>query len=362
MIPHIVKQVEDDPELLDLMLHDTMLASDQYKPTNYWLNYEKEILPEIKTLGLHDFRRRHSLNFVKFGATDLEPYNIFLNLPPTYLTLRILQLNLRASLKLRKILARLSNHVFDVNLSLYHRAKSYGEKNGARPISEFEASPDGNPENLFDVNGKMYTVSLLDYYVQYAYCCRFMNFDSIKSTMELGCGSGKQAEVIKKLHPHMCFYLSDLPHALYICEKYLASLFPESVVSYRQTRLMKRIPEAKEGKIFIIGNWKIPEFENLNYDLFWNSDSLDQMEPEIVLNYLKYVNQQSTKYVFLNERLTKGVHRTAKKGEQGVLKQTKLEHYKQGLSNFRLVDMSMRFQMPKILPWTSYEFSFWKRK
>ena len=160
----------------------------------------------------------------------------------------------------------------------------------------------------------------------------------------------------------MCFYLSDLPHALYICEKYLTSLFPESVVSYRQTRLMKRIPEPKEGKIFIIGNWKIPEFENLNYDLFWNSDSLDQMEPDIVLNYLKYVNQQSTKYVFLNERLTKGAHRTTKKGEHGVLKQTKLEHYKQGLNNFRLVNMSMRFQMPKILPWTSYEFSFWKRK
>lgn len=49
---------------------------------------------------------------------------------------------------------------------------------------------------------------------------------------------------------------------------------------------IKRTPEPKEGKIFIIGNWKISEFENLNYDLFWSSDGLDQMESDIVLNYL----------------------------------------------------------------------------
>lgn len=362
MTSSVVRQVQDDPELLDLMMSDTLLTSDLYKPTNYWANYEKDILPEIKTLGLHDFRRRHSLNLIKFGATDLEPYSTFLSLPPTYPTLRILQMRLKASLKIKKILSRLINKNFDINLSLYYSAEKYGKRQGARPISEFEASLDGNPENVFSVNGKIYTCSLLDYYVQYAYCCKFMNFDSIMSMMELGCGSGKQTELIKKLHPHMCFYLSDLPHALYICEKYLSSLFPESVVSYRQTRIMKRMPESKEGKIFIIGNWKVPELENLTYDLFWNSDSFDQMEPNVVLNYLKYVDQQAIKYVFLNERLTKKVRRASKKGEHGVMEPTKLEHYKHGLSNFCLVNMSMRFQMPKILPWTSYRFSFWKRK
>lgn len=362
MKSNMVRQVEDDPELLDLMMHDTMLSSELYKPTNYWANYEKDILPELKTLGLHDFRRRHSLNLVKFGATDLEPYSTFLNLPSTYLTLRILQMSLKVSLKIKKMLAYLINNTFDINFSLYHSAEKFGKRNSARPISELEASLDGNPENVFSINGKIYTCSLLDYYVQYAYCCRFMNFDSIESMFELGCGSGKQAEVIKKLHPHMCFYLSDLPHSLYVCEKYLSSLFPESVVSYRQTRTMRAIPEPQEGKIFIIGNWKIPELENLNYDLFWNSDSMDQMEPNVVLNYLKYVNRQAAKYAFLNGRLTKQVIRASKKGDHGVMEPTKLEHYKQGLDNFSLVNISKRFQMPKILPWTSYKFSFWKRK
>jgi len=362
VISHEVRQVEDDPELLDIMIRDTNLASELYKPTNYWANYERDILPELKTLGLHDFRRRHSLNLVKFGATDLEPYSTFLSLPPSYLTLRILQMSLKVSLKIKGMLAHLANNIFDANLSLYQRAEKYGKRHSARPPSLFEASLDGNPENVFSVNGKIYTCSLLDYYVQYAYCCRFMNFDSIGSIMELGCGAGKQAEVIKKLHPHMCFYLSDLPHALYVCEKYLSSLFPESVVSYRQTRTIRTIPEPQEGKIFIIGNWKIPELENLHYDLFWNSDSLDTMEPNVVLNYLKYVNQQATKYVFLNERFTKQVHKASKRGVHGVMKSTTLDHYKDGLGDFRLINMSMRFQMPKILPWISYSFSFWKRK
>ena len=242
----------------------------------------------------------------------------------------------------------------------YEFAKCYGELNGAKSLECFEGSLFGNPENFFHINQKLYTISLLDYYVRYAYCCKFFDFDSINSILEIGSGSGKQIEVIKKLHPKITFYVLDIPPQLYVCEQYLSSIFPDSVVSYRKTRDMKKIPDESEGKIFIIGNWKISEIENLTYELFWNTVSFQEMEPDVVLNYLKFVNQQSTKFVFLNEML-EGKEIASGKGKYGVFKQTNLEHYKKGLKSFELVDTSKVIRLPKLTSGPNSRFMFWKK-
>ena len=160
---------------------------------------------------------------------------------------------------------------------LYEFAKIYGENKGSRPISALEASSVGKPEDIFRIKERRYTRSLLNYYI-HAYCCQYVNFDSINSIMEIGSGAGKQIEVIKKLHPHLSFYAFDIPPQLYVCEQYLSALFPEDVVSYATTRSMKFIPK-EQGKIFIFGSWQVPKIENLSHDLFWNSASFQEMEP-----------------------------------------------------------------------------------
>ncbi len=230
---------------------------------------------------------------------------------------------------------------------------------GGKSICELEASTIGNPEDVFSIDGKTYTTSTLYYYLHYAYCCQYMNFDLIDTVMEIGSGSGKQIEIIKKLHPDICFYIFDMPLQLYVCEQYLSALFPNSVVSYEKTRLMKRIPEQRKGKIFIFGNWKLPELTDLNYDLFWNSASLQEMEPDVALNYLKYVNQQTNKYILLHECM-EGMQLAAKKGEHGVLEKTTLEHYKKGLKDFQVQDLSKSTILPTASVKT-YSLSFWKR-
>ena len=371
-----IQQVKDDPELLELMMQDYLSVSNLFKPTNYWSYYEKAILSELRELGLHDFRGRNNSSFSSFGATDLFPFSALLNLgtrlnlSPYNPRLMIMRFFVKTYLKIMKLQTQLtrnsikrpSDEYRGINLSCYKFAKSYGEENGAKPIDEFEDSLVGNPENVFYVNDKLYTDSLLSHYIHYAYCCKHMNFDSIDTIMEIGSGSGKQIEVIKKLHKHLCFYVFDISPQLYVCEQYLSTLFPDSVVSYRQTRTMKSIPEQRKGKIFIFGNWKIPELTNLNPDLFWNSASFQEMEPAVVLNYLKYVNQLTTKYVFLNEKM-KGKEVAKTKGKFGVLEQTKLEHYKRGLKDFQLEDLSRTIFLPRISSlFSSFKYSFWKRK
>ena len=101
---------------------------------------------------------------------------------------------------------------------------------------------------------------------------------------------------------------------------------------------MDLIPEVEKGKIFIFGNWKFPILEQLEIDLFWNSASFQEMEPDVVSNYLKYVNTQA-KAVYLLETM-KGKKIAKKKGDPGVIKKTTFQDYKNGLANFQLIDIS----------------------
>ena len=351
MTPQIL-QVQDDLELLDLMISDMHAAPELYRPTNYWELYEKQFLTQLRSKGLHDFRRNKRMSVLSsFGATDvIVPYS------------RLTDLFLKSA-TIRKF-SRLVSLVYagvelqDVRKLCYDFASVYGAKCGAKPLAEFETSTVGNPEDLFTIKGRMYTTSLLYYYLQYAYCCQFIDFDSIENIMEIGSGSGKQVEVIKKLHPHLSFYVLDIAPQLYVCEQYLTALFPDSVVSYRQTRKMDSAPKQNDKKIFVIGNWKLSELTNLRYDLLWNSASFQEMEPEVVLNYLKFANKQA-RHAFLHEAM-EGKEVASIKGEHGVLKPTRLEHYKKGLQDFVLKDLSESIFLPR--QEGDYSYSFWSKE
>jgi len=367
--PYLKTQVKDKPELLELMLNDTKSASYLYRPTNYWKRFGKKLIPEIRKYGLHDFRRRKNSMFHTFGATDLDPiYNALFMREVNPLKIKhILAYSFKGLFHFKffqKLVEEISDKYHDltlrqVELLLYEMAKHYGQINGARPIQDLKMSTIGNPENTFSVEGNLYTISILHYYFMYAYCCRFFDFNSIDSMMELGSGAGKEIEIIKKLHPNLCFYVTDIPPQLYVCEQYLSAVFPESVVSYEKTRNMKKIPDNSKGKIFIIGNWKFPTLKDFNYDLFWNSTSLQEMEPDVVLNYLKFVNRQTRKFVFLHEMMEGSLIAKAE-GKHGVLQQSTIDHYKRGLKDFQIADISN--ETPTHASASKYSFSLWKRK
>ena len=164
--------------------------------------------------------------------------------------------------------------------------------------------------------------------------------------------------MIKKLHPHICFFLFDIPPQSYVCEQYLTAVFPGSVVSYRTTRELDSIPEPQEGKIFIFGASKFPLIRDLKADLFWNAASFQEMEPHVVDNYLKYVNGQAAG-VFLLQMMD-GKEVAEEPGRPGVLEQTTLDHYKKALTNFKLLDLSP-CQLPTGALRHRYSTSFWTR-
>jgi len=239
--------IEDDPDLLEEMLNDMYSAPKIYQPTNYWKNYERILVPELRKKGLKDFRRRKNSLLTTFGASDLDPINglllsrtKFFPIRKGRLLRRILRFFFRFN-SFEKIVKEGAANYHGMDLDslkklFYKSAEMYGKHNNAKPISDLKISTIGSPADLIKINNNIYTMSMLRYYIFYACCCKYVNFNSIESIMELGCGSGKQIEVIKKLHPKICFYLFDIPPQLYVCEQYLKAVFPNSVIGYRETK------------------------------------------------------------------------------------------------------------------------------
>ena len=54
-------------------------------------------------------------------------------------------------------------------------------------------------------------MAILGFYIQYVYCCNFINFDDVKIMVELGSGSGKQIEVMKVISDICFWYLISSP-------------------------------------------------------------------------------------------------------------------------------------------------------
>ncbi|MBM3947893.1 MAG: putative sugar O-methyltransferase [SAR202 cluster bacterium] len=231
----------------------------------------------------------------------------------------------------------------------------YGQQSGAAGLENLDCSLAGNPEHPISVDGRHYTWSMLNYYINYAYCCRHVKFERIQTVVELGSGAGRQAEVLKKLHPELTLYLFDLAPSLYICYQYLSTVFSDAVASYQETRGLTTLPNP-DGRIYILGNWQYPLLTR-PFDFFWNANSFQEMEPDVVRHYLSFVNKQAS-MAYLRERM-EGKELAAGPGQHGVLKKTTLEDYRAGLPEFKLLDMS---PAPYALrPPSGYHNSIWER-
>ncbi len=360
-------QVADDLALLKQMTDDMKSSSSLYNPTNYWAYYERVLMPELEKQGLKDFRRRKHTVLRSFGATD--------NIEKTLADVRQSRLFYNKATKalpgsegIFNAINKLASGVISALPSWkqsiiqqpYRFCRELGMKYNAKPLDSFSYSDAGNPEDRIEVDGRLYTNKALYYYQRYVYAQRFINFDKVQTLVELGSGSGKSVEVLKKLYPHITFILFDISPQLYVCEQWLKAVFPGEVVSYSECREMTSLDNLQPGKIYVFGAWHFPLLQGKKVDLFWNCASFQEMEPDVVANYLKFVNE-SAKEVFLLEKMN-GKETADKAGEKGVLNPVTIEHYKQGLSNFAIKDIQTALHPDGKPMWNGYEESVWLRK
>lgn len=285
----------------------------------YWRAYEQKIIEEVKTADISELRSGKYPLFSTFGFNDLV-YHYHPTMPSYVKTARKLVRKLfidnRASLPY-------SLRIEDIQEMAYRHCLIQGQLIGARSITSIEASEFGNPQDVFQFQGKKYTMSFLNFYLRYCFAQQFINLKGDETIVELGSGSGYQTEILKKLYPGLTILCFDLPAQLYLCEQYLSGVFGSDMIESSENNLeLTSLSGIKKGKINFLGNWQMPLLKGFVFDVFWNAASFGEMEPEIVTNYLSYIKDDASWVYLLQAR--KGKESTK---STGVAQPIRFEDY-----------------------------------
>jgi len=269
------KQVKDEVAILDDSLRQLEKVDTLYHPGPYWLRHQQPLVKHIREHGLKNFRSGTldktdpAYIFRRFGAAEPHIPSSIPGMSPE-----------------------------EWNVHRFETAAEYGRSVGAKPLSAFSISPVGNPGDAFEMQGNLYTSIALNFYMRYAYVSQFVDFDAIQTIVEIGPGSGLQTEVLHKLHPHLTTYLFDIPPQSYVCNQYLKAVFKGRVVPIEKTAQLNELPSAEAGKIHLFNSWQVPLVAGTPIDLFWNAASFNEMQPDLVGNYLSFI-QPTAKWLYL---------------------------------------------------------------
>lgn len=328
-------QVVDDMALLNEMMSDIRSCDPLFQPTNYWAFYEKKFLPELESKGLRDFRSRKDSILSSFGASDF--------LPSPKLRLKR---SFRGAARLGRMLSNLleSSGLFQLFIPeispqhvtplLFAYVESKFEKIGLDlrkcPTSDF-----GNPEDSCNIGGRTWSTAHLQYCSMFADAARYLALSEESVVCELGSGMGRNIEVMANLYGGATFLVFDIPPQLYIANQYLKAVFGERVISYEEAKLLdpadpttaKRI----KGKVVMLPTWRMPAWSEWKIDIFWNSASFQEMEPNVVLNYLKLVKTMRPQWVYINALPEGNYWGEWKAGRGGVKDAITEAHYSSAL-------------------------------
>jgi putative sugar O-methyltransferase len=252
--------------------------------------------------------------------------------------------------------------VLDLCETAFRIAELNGQLNGATPLADMEISLAGSPAFYFKLKGKTFSDQFLRYYMRYAYCCKYIDFSKVDTVVEIGGGVGKFAEVLKKAHPHLSFYLLEIAPQSYICHQYLRGVLGNDVVvPYSETRLDKAI-EVPPGKIAVLGNWQIEHIRPQGRVLFVNMASFQEMESEIVENYLNLIKPYS-QAVYLLQSVS-GIPLNKDK-EGGEIKSVQMNNYQALLDDtFTMVSEEVAYDPLRVISdlATNYHNMIWLNK
>lgn len=340
---------------LDKLNRAYSAAPEIFQAGRYWQAYEEKITNEVKKADLNELRSGKYPIFTTFGFNDLVYYyhpNMPFYVRIVRQLVRKLFIDNRASLPY-------SLRLSDIREMAYKHSVLQGIVSNARPISDVEASVFGNPQDLFSINSKKYTMKFLNFYVRYCFAqsCFPLNGDEI--IVELGSGSGFQVEVLKKLYPNLTILCFDLPAQLYLCEKYLSNVFGSDAIESSEKNLeVIHLNNLEKGKIHMFGNWQFPLLRDLSFDIFWNAASFGEMEPSIVENYMDYVRGNCASIYLMQARNGKESSK-----ETGVVKPIVFDDYDSLLKNeYTLVKAEDAYDAHRRVSQTGGYFqAMWKR-
>ncbi len=122
---------------------------------------------------------------------------------------------------------------------------------------------------------------------------------------ELGSGAGGSVIMAKRLFPNATFVCFDIPSTLLISSYNIMMNYPNLKIGlYDQFKEMDtiRTEDLHNFDFVMLPNWCIERLDNDIFDVFYNVESLSEMEIEVIKNYLDHIERTTKKYFYTVNR------------------------------------------------------------
>jgi putative sugar O-methyltransferase len=323
--------------LLGMMLKDLQSAPALYQPTTFWKIGVERICDDLKQFGVENFRNlTSSLGFFapKYGFPDYYlKSEVYQQISEKMVEENRLPQRYRLALDQffsGELQARSDYRVYKATTTLTHPY-----------VDQISESTVGNPVEQFVFENRRFSRSLLNYLLGINYLKRFFNLENIKTVMEIGGGYGTLGEILLKDDRNHCFYMNvDIPPTSFVATYYLKQVIGENHIGdYAELKNETTLDIdalSMKYKGVVLCPWLIPKIQG-QVDLFVNFISFQEMEPEVVQNYLLHVDRLRAKYLLLRN-LREGKQKIKKSGGVGVKDPIQGQDYDAFLPNYKLID------------------------
>ena len=267
-----------------------------YQPGNFWKEASKDMLEEMSLHGVESFRSLTTSQHF-FAPT----YGV----PGSGLTEEQIG-SIKEALEESSPTNKQRNH-FNHLLSGYSSAladyrvlqASEYRSESVVDLLKFSESSVGCPKEQFEFNGNRYSRSALNYLLGLSFLKKHVDLSEIESVMEIGGGFGTLGEIVHQVMPKAKYIDIDIPPTLCCSVYYLKEVVGEDGMSTAEdVDGLKKINIEKLNKVSVLPSWEIEQIEG-KIDLFVNFISFQEMEPEIVTNYLQQVVRLDADWVML---------------------------------------------------------------
>ena len=285
-----------------------------YRPTNFWGPGVRRLLGDLDQRGLPVFKSwptAHSWFYPVYGngfnnQTIGQTYEFALTVNPiarkTYVTS-----GLNGSHEARRD--------FDaVRLS-------WDQQQWPFDLTGFGESRAGNPPQRYRFTGDD-EIGWGRPYLNYLLCLAALSHhvdEPPTSFLEIGGGYGVLGEIVMQRNPDARYVNLDIPPLLTVSSYYLTTLFGKDRV--RTPLDLPADGPVTVGTTGCLPNWRVQDVED-TFDVFLNSFSFQEMEPDVVEHYIDTVTKKDVQYaVSLNS--IQGKPTSATMDEGGVVEQVK---------------------------------------
>lgn len=289
----------DDPrwaKLTDRTLTELRECDSIFRPTSFWGPALDQLLGDMTALGLSQFKRWPSAGF-----WFLPTYGQgFINATIRQLFRRASNLNPSAT---RDYVSSALNGMF-LGFRDYDALRlAWDQSRWPADLEGVGESTLGDPWQLFPlspVKGVRFGRAYVNYLLMMAALSRHIDA-APKRVLEIGGGFGVLGEILLARDPEATYVNLDIPPLVTVSSYYLTELFGDDRVQTYDDSIAATGPIEVTGSA-VLPNYRLPDITG-PFDVFVNSFSFQEMEPDVVEHYAAEVSRLDAEWIVsLNSR------------------------------------------------------------